>query len=293
LFKVATWNINSIRVRLPHVLAWLQEHSPDVLCLQEIKMLDADFPVAAFEALGYQVSVSGQKTYNGVAIISKHVMKDVVTAFPDFDDPQKRILTATIGDVRIINLYIPNGSDVGSEKFHYKLTWLQHLKLFLTQELKQYQKIIVVGDFNIAPENDDVYDPQAWQNQVLFSSQERAEFQEILTLGFVDTFRLFAQPEKSYTWWDYRMAAFRRNMGLRIDHIIATPAVSAQCVSCIIDKKPRALEQPSDHAPVVAELDFLVKFPWGLPAMTLLSPSSTSGGGPNLFEDQVGGGIAS
>lgn len=252
MFKIATWNVNSIRVRQPHVLAWLQEMSPDVLCLQEIKMINEGFPTAAFESLGYQIQVSGQKTYNGVAIISKHAMQNPVMAFPNFDDPQKRILAVTMGNLRIINLYIPNGSEVGSEKYQYKLTWLQHLKLFLTQELKQYQKIVVVGDFNVAPEDRDVHDPVKWLRRVLVSPEERAALQEIMHLGFVDVFRLFDQPEKSYSWWDYRMMAFRRNMGLRIDHIIATPTVSAQCVSCNIDKKPRALEQPSDHAPVVA-----------------------------------------
>jgi len=251
LFKIATWNVNSIRVRLPHVLSWLQETSPDVLCLQEIKVIDQDFPGAAFEALGYQVFVSGQKTYNGVAIVSKQVITKPITVFPSFEDPQKRMLAVSVGDLRIINLYIPNGSEVGSEKYRYKLEWLQHLKLFLTQELKDQSKIIILGDFNIAPEDRDVHDPVKWQGQVLCSLAERTALQEIIDLGFVDTFRLFDQPEKIYSWWDYRMMAFRRNMGLRIDHILSTPNLS--CVSCDIDKNPRALEQPSDHAPVVAE----------------------------------------
>ena len=250
MFKIATWNVNSIRVRLPHVLAWLQETSPDVLCLQEIKVIDQDFPVAAFEAVGYQVVVSGQKTYNGMAILSKQALTNPITVFPSFEDPQKRVLAVSINDLRIINLYVPNGSEVGSEKYSYKLEWLQHLKLFLISELKQHQKIIILGDFNIAPEDRDVHDPVKWQGHVLCSPAERAALQEIINLGFVDTFRLFDQPEKSYSWWDYRMMAFRRNMGLRIDHILTTPNLS--CVSCDIDKKPRALEQPSDHAPVVA-----------------------------------------
>lgn len=250
MFKITTWNVNSVRVRLPQVLAWLEAVSPDVLCLQEIKVIDQDFPTAAFEALGYQVMVSGQKTYNGVATLSKQALTRPLTAFPSFEDPQKRILAVSVGDLRVINLYVPNGSEVGSEKYQYKLNWLQHLKLFLLEELKQHSKIIILGDFNIAPEDRDVHDPKAWQGQVLCSPLERAALQEIVNLGFVDTFRLFDQPEKSYSWWDYRMAAFRRNMGLRIDLILATPNLS--CVSCDIDKTPRALEQPSDHAPVVA-----------------------------------------
>lgn len=250
MFKIATWNVNSIRVRAKQVLNWLQDVSPDVVCLQEIKVVDAEFPAADFEGLGYHVIASGQKTYNGTAILSKQPLTDPVTQFPGFDDPQKRILAVSMGKLRIINLYIPNGSEVGSEKYEYKLQWLDHLKLFLAQQLKHYQDMIVVGDFNIAPEDRDVYDPKAWQDKVLFSPKERAAFQDILKLGFVDTFRLFDQTEKTYSWWDYRMAAFRRNMGLRIDHILATPSLS--CVSCAIDKKPRALEQPSDHAPVLA-----------------------------------------
>lgn len=258
MFKIATWNVNSIRVRLQQVLAWLQEVSPDVLCLQEIKVVDADFPSAAFEALGYQVTVSGQKTYNGVAILSKMPTAHSVTAFSGFEDPQKRVLAVSVGDLRIVNLYIPNGSEVGSEKYQYKLTWLQHLRSFLTSELKQHQNIIVVGDFNIAPEDRDVHDPEKWRDQVLCSAAERAALQEIMSLGFVDTFRLQDQPEKSFSWWDYRMAAFRRNLGLRIDHIIATPELSKHCVSCDIDAKPRALEQPSDHAPVLAKFEWVV-----------------------------------
>ncbi len=253
MFKIATWNVNSIRVRLPQVLDWLKRMSPDVLCLQETKVVDENFPHEAFAALGYQAIVSGQKTFNGVAILSRQPLTNAVMQFTTFEDLQKRILIASLQDLRIINLYVPNGSVVGSDKYEYKLQWLRHLKLLLAQELKQYQKMIVVGDFNIAPENQDVYDPQAWQNQVLFSPKERAAFQEIIQLGFVDTFRLFNQPEKSYTWWDYRMAAFRRNRGLRIDHILATPAMVAHCLSCTIDKTPRTLEQPSDHAPVLTE----------------------------------------
>lgn len=253
MLKVATWNVNSIKVRLAHVSDWLKQHSPEVLCLQETKSQDENFPLAAFEAFGYQVLFAGQKTFNGVAILSKQVMTDPVYAFPDYDDPQKRVLAATYGDVRVVNLYIPNGSEVDSEKYDYKLTWLSHLKTFLMNELKRHEKIVVVGDFNIAPEDRDVHDPEKWQGGVLVSPKEREVFQGLIDLGFVDVFRLFEQAEKSYSWWDYRAAAFRRNHGLRIDHILATQALASTCVSSEIDKEPRLLERPSDHAPVLAE----------------------------------------
>ena len=253
MLKVVTWNVNSIRVRFEQVADWLKHFSPDVLCLQETKSQDENFPLAAFEALGYQALFMGQKTFNGVAILSKQTMLDPVYAFPGFDDPQKRVLAATLGDVRVVNVYIPNGSEVDSEKYHYKLDWLKHFKSFLTDELKQHEKIVVVGDFNIAPEDRDVHDPEKWQGSVLVSPKERAVFESLIDLGFVDTFRLFDQAADSYSWWDYRAAAFRRNNGLRIDHVLASTALASNCLSCSVDKEPRMLERPSDHAPVIAE----------------------------------------
>lgn len=252
-FKIATWNVNSLRVRLPHVLTWLADIKPDVLALQETKLPDADFPFTEIEQAGYTAFSFGQKTYNGVAILSRKKIADVITDIPDLADPQRRILGASIGDIRILNLYVPNGESVTSEKYQYKLGWLKQLDIFLQRELKQHPKMIVLGDFNIAPEEIDVHDPKFWDGQVLFSGPERKAFREMLQLGFRDCFRLHAPSEKSFTWWDYRLGAFRRNMGLRIDHILASTALSARCVKCTIDKTPRGWERPSDHAPVVAE----------------------------------------
>lgn len=252
-FKIATWNVNSLRVRLPHVLAWLVDVKPDVLALQEIKMPSEDFPHQAFNDMGYKAVVSGQRTYNGVALISRLDAADIITDIPDLDDPQRRVLAATIHDIRIIDLYVPNGESVGSEKYKYKLNWLKKLDLFLQLQLKKYKKIVVLGDFNIAPDNIDVHDPSAWENSVLFSKPERDAFQKMLALGFKDCFRELLPNEKSYSWWDYRMNAFRRNMGLRIDHVLASDELFVVCKSCRIDKAPRKLERPSDHAPVLAE----------------------------------------
>ena len=256
-FKIATWNVNSIRVRLPQVLRWLESTHPDVLALQELKSITEDFPLQEFERAGYKAIVSGQKTYNGVAILSKHISHDipidVITDFHEFKDEQRRILVATIGGVRCVNLYIPNGESVTSSKYQYKLTWLNHLTNFLQQELVKHPNMIVLGDFNIAPAEIDVYSPVALQSQVLFSGPERAAFQAILKVGLQDCFRLFDQPVESYSWWDYRLNAFKRNMGLRIDHILASKALIGQCRHCVIDKVPRTWERPSDHAPVIAE----------------------------------------
>lgn len=257
MFKIATWNVNSLKVRLSHVLQWLREHQPDILALQEIKLLDADFPLHECRQAGYECVFSGQKTYNGVAILSKKIAMNTVMNLPGLDDSQRRVLATTLDDIRIINLYVPNGESVASEKYEYKLKWLHHLRTWLEQELKIYSKIIVLGDFNIAPESIDVYDPAAWEGKVLFSDPERSAFREIVNLGFNDVFRLFEQPEQSFTWWDYRMNAFRRKMGLRIDHILISHALTPYCKLCYIDKHPRAWERPSDHAPVVAEFDYL------------------------------------
>ena len=251
--KIATWNVNSLKVRLPQVLDWLAAHQPDVLCLQETKLEDANFPSAEIAAAGYQTRFSGQKTYNGVAILSKTPATAVLGAIPGYADEQKRVLAATIDGVRVINLYVPNGQSVDSDKFQYKLGWLKALTAWLEQELTQHPGMVVLGDFNIAPEERDVHDPQAWAGQVLFSPPEREAFRQLERLGLADSFRLFDQPEKSYTWWDYRMNAFRRNMGLRIDHILLSAMLAKTCKSCTIDKEARKAERPSDHAPVMVE----------------------------------------
>ena len=253
--KIATWNVNSLKVRLPHVLDWLAASDADVLCLQETKLTDENFPVADIKAAGYHVVFSGQKTYNGVAIISKQQATDVVTDVPGIDDPQRRILGATIGGIRILNLYVVNGQEVGSEKFAYKLEWLSKVSDYIEEQMKQHELFVTLGDFNIAPDDRDVHDPDAWKERILCSTPERDALQHILDLGLEDTFRLFDQDEKSFSWWDYRAAAFRRNTGLRIDLILASTVLSKQCSSCQIDKEPRQLERPSDHTPVYAVFD--------------------------------------
>lgn len=250
--KLATWNVNSLKVRLPHLLAWLAANPVDVVCLQETKTEDKNFPLQELQQAGYQVAYSGQKTYNGVAILSREPADDVQYGIPNFEDEQKRVIAATINGVRVVCVYIPNGQEVGSDKFQYKLKWLAALTAWLKDELIKYPGLALLGDYNIAPEDRDVYDPVAWQGNVLVSEPERAAFQSILNLGLRDAFRLFEQDEKSYSWWDYRMMAFRRNMGLRIDHILISSGL--QCSACHIDKAPRKLERPSDHTIVVAEV---------------------------------------
>ncbi len=252
--KIATWNINSLKIRLPQVLDWLAENQPDVLCLQETKLQDENFPLPAIAAAGYQTIYSGQKTYNGVALLSKKCGSEIVTAIPGLDDPQKRVLAAVYDDVRVICIYVPNGESLESEKYQYKLKWLAALNSWLQDMLSKHQKLVLLGDFNIAPEKCDVHNPELWDGQVLFSLPEREAFREILKLGLLDSFRLFEQPEKSYTWWDYRMMAFRRNMGLRIDHILLSSELAKICTACVIDKATRRLERPSDHVPVMVEL---------------------------------------
>jgi exodeoxyribonuclease-3 len=251
-FSIATWNVNSLRVRLPHVQAWLGTNKPDVLALQEIKVTDADFPYDEIKAAGYEAVVSGQRTYNGVALLTREPARDVLTDIPGLEDTQRRVLAATIGDVRVINLYVPNGESVNSEKYQYKLNWLKHLHAWLKDEIKQHAKLVVVGDFNIAPHNIDVYNPKAWEGQVLFSVPEREAFQGLLRLGLLDVFRVVHSDLQAFSWWDYRMNAYKRKMGLRIDHILATETLVKNCERCIIDENPRALERPSDHAPVAA-----------------------------------------
>ena len=251
--KIATWNVNSLKVRLPQVLDWLAASDADVLCLQETKLTDENFPADEIKAAGYQVIYSGQKTYNGVAIISKREAGDIITDVAGLDDPQRRIIGATIDGIRILNLYVVNGQEVGSEKYAYKLEWLARIADFIKAELQQHELFITLGDFNIAPQDRDVHDPDAWRERILCSTPERNALQHILDLGLEDTFRLFEQQEKSFSWWDYRAAAFRRNMGLRIDLILASKALSRKCTACSIDREPRQLERPSDHTPVYAE----------------------------------------
>jgi exodeoxyribonuclease-3 len=253
--RLATWNVNSLKVRLPQVLDWLKAHQPDVLCLQETKLEDAKFPASEISAAGYQALFSGQKTYNGVAILSRAVASNALTAIPDFDDPQKRVLAASIGALRAVCLYVPNGQSVDSDKYRYKLEWLAAVTAWLKHELASHPQLVVAGDYNIAPDERDVHDPKAWEGQVLFSAPERKAFQDLLAVGFKDGFRLFDQPAQTYTWWDYRMHAFKRKMGLRIDHILLNESLAARCRACTVDAEPRKAERPSDHAPVWADLE--------------------------------------
>lgn len=258
--KLATWNINSLKVRLPQVLDWLEKSPVDALCLQELKLDNDKFPIDAFTEAGYQAAWAGQKTYNGVAIISRIAGTDVQRNIPEFDDHQQRIIALTLpspaGDVRVISAYCPNGQAVGSDKYEYKLRWFQALQIWLQAELLRYPRLAVLGDYNVAPKDEDVHDPAKWVGDVLVSEPERAAFESVLALGFTDAFRMFDQADKSFTWWDYRRFAFRRNAGLRIDHVLLSDALRSYCVSCDIDKAPRANEQPSDHTPVIATLDF-------------------------------------
>ncbi len=251
--KIATWNVNSLKVRLGHVKDWLASAEPDVLVLQEIKQVTEDFAADEFAAMDYAAIASGQKTYNGVAVIARSAPQDPVTDFPGFEDPQRRILAVTVGAVRIVNLYVPNGSSLESDKYQYKLRWLAALKDFLQAELAAHEHVVVLGDFNIAPEDKDVYDPEKWGEDVLCSPPERDALRAILDLGFVDVFRKFVPEEKVFSWWDYRAAAFRRNAGLRIDLILASRGLADNSTDSYIDREPRTWERPSDHTPVVAE----------------------------------------
>jgi len=253
--KIACWNVNSLNVRLPHVLAWSEVARPDVLALQETKLPDDRFPVEELAAIGYHSTFSGQKTYNGVAVLSREKARDPVTDIPGLDDPQRRILAVTVGDVRIVNLYIVNGSEVGSEKFEYKLHWLENITAWLSAEMKDHENLVVLGDFNIAPDDRDVYDPEEWREKILCSTPERDALGRMLKLGLTDTFRMFEQEERTWSWWDYRMNMFRRKMGLRIDLVLASQAMARRCTASYIDIEPRRQERPSDHAPAVAEFD--------------------------------------
>jgi exodeoxyribonuclease-3 len=253
--KIATWNVNSLKVRLPQVLDWITATAPDVLCLQETKLTDENFPAEAIETAGYHAAFAGEKTYNGVAVLSRRPLSEVVTDPPGVDDAQRRLLGATCNGLRLLNLYVVNGQEVGSEKFAWKLEWLSRVGRYLESELKAHEHLVALGDFNIAPEDRDVHDPEIWHEQILCSTPEREAFKALLELGLVDTFRLFEQEEKSFSWWDYRGAAFRRNLGLRIDLILASGPLASRCSACRIDTAPRRLERPSDHAPVIADFD--------------------------------------
>lgn len=252
---VATWNVNSLRVRLPHVLAWLAAARVDVLALQETKLPDADFPRADLEAAGYRVSFSGQPGYNGVALLARAPCTEIVTDIPGFEDPARRVLAATVGGLRIVNLYVPNGQSVGSEKYAYKLRWLEALGGWLDAQLQRHAHLVVLGDFNIAPEDRDVHDPAAWEGSVHVSEPERAALRALLAKGLVDVFRLFEQPPQTFSWWDYRGFSFRRNHGLRIDLILASEPLARRCTGSRIDGEPRRAERPSDHTPVLATFD--------------------------------------
>ena len=252
--KLATWNVNSLAVRLPQLLDWLKLHQPDVLCIQETKLSDDKFPQAEIAAAGYQVQWFGQKTYNGVALISKLPALDVVRNIPGHDDAQARVITGTVGGVRIVGAYVPNGQSVESEKFPYKLAWLSALRDWIATEQAVHPQLVLLGDYNIAPEDRDVHDPVAWAGQVLCTADERAHFKGLLAAGLYDSFRLFEQPPKQYSWWDYRMLGFQKNKGLRIDHILVSEALKPRVTSCVIDRLTRKNERPSDHAPVIAEL---------------------------------------
>ena len=254
-FRTTTWNVNSLRVRLPQLKDWLAANPVELMALQETKLPDQDFPAGEIEALGYSVAFSGQRTYNGVAILARSALEDVVPGIPGFEDEQKRVLAATCAGVRVINVYVPNGQSVGSDKYEYKLRWLEALRRHLAEELQRHRRVVVLGDFNIAPEDRDVHDPKAWEGSGHVCEPEREALRALQALGLVDVFRLFEQPEKTFSWWDYRRVAFRRNAGLRIDLVLASEELAGKCAACHVDKAPRRLERPSDHAPVVAGFD--------------------------------------
>ena len=253
--RIATWNVNSLRVRLPQLLEWLAVSAPDVVALQETKLTDDAFPADELRAAGYHCVYSGQKTYNGVATLARTELHGALRDIPGYDDPQRRVLAASVAGVRVINLYVPNGQSVDSDKYHYKLGWLRALRSWLRQELAAHPQLVVLGDFNIAPEDRDVHDPAAWVGSVHVSPEERAALQATLELGLVDVFRQFEQPPQSFSWWDYRAGSFRRNHGLRIDLLLASAPLATRCTACDIDREPRRVERASDHTPVIATFD--------------------------------------
>ena len=252
--KLATWNVNSLAVRLPQLLDWLAANPVEAIVLQETKLTDDKFPRDAIEAAGYAVEFFGQKTYNGVALLSRGTALDVQRNIAGHEDEQTRVIAGTVAGIRVIGAYVPNGQTVDSDKFVYKLRWLEALKTWIADELVRHPQLVLMGDFNIAPDDRDVYDPIGWMDQVLCTPQERAHFEGLIGLGLVDTFRMFDQPPKSWSWWDYRNLAFRKNQGLRIDHILVSEALRPRVLSCVIDKAARKNERPSDHAPVIVEL---------------------------------------
>jgi len=252
--RLVTWNVNSLRVRQERIEGWLAEAEPDVVCMQETKLADDAWPALSFKALGYESAHYGQGQWNGVAILSRRSLGDVVEGIPGFADEQKRVIAATVHGMRVVCVYCPNGQAVGSDKYEYKLRWFAALRDYLSAELQNHPRLAVAGDFNVAPEDRDVHDPKAWEGQVHVSVPERAAWRALLALGLKDSFRLFEQPEKVYSWWDYRMMGFRRNAGLRIDHVLLSEELAQTCTSSTVDKAPRKLERPSDHAPALAEL---------------------------------------
>lgn len=256
--RLATWNVNSLNVRLPHVLDWLASNPVDALCLQETKLTDDRFPVAALEEAGYRAVYAGQKTYNGVAILTPHEPTDVQRGIPDFVDPQQRVIAATIdagtGPVRVVCAYFPNGQSIESDKYRYKLDWCDALHGFMREQMPSYESIALLGDYNIAPDDRDVHDPVLWAGQVLCSEPERERFRALIGLGLIDAFRLFEQPDRTFSWWDYRQLAFVKNQGLRIDHVLLSKALAERCTACVIDRSARKKPQPSDHAPVVVSI---------------------------------------
>jgi exodeoxyribonuclease-3 len=252
---LGTWNVNSLRVRLPHLEQWLATSPVNVLGLQETKTVDGEFPAGEIERLGLAGAWHGQRTYNGVALLAREPVADVVRGIPGYDDEQARVIAGTVRGVRIIDVYVPNGQAVGSDKYGYKLEWLARLRDYVAAEMATHARLAVVGDYNIAPADADVHDPAAWAGQVLVSDPERGALGALVSLGLGDVFRRFEQPEKAFSWWDYRAGAFRRNAGLRIDLILASPALAERCTGCWVDAEPRRWERPSDHAPVVATFD--------------------------------------
>ncbi len=259
--KIATWNVNSLAVRLPQVLDWLAANPVDVLCLQELKLSDDKFPLDALTAAGYQSAVFGQKTYNGVAILSRAPARNIVRNIVGFTDEQSRVIAATLdtpqGELRVVNGYFVNGHAPGTDKFEYKMRWLEGLRNWLRDELSAHPRLVLVGDFNITCDDRDTYDAEGLRETIHHTTEERQHLQALLALGLHDAFRLFEQPEKSYSWWDYREMAFRRNRGLRIDYILVSDALKPRVSACVIDKLPRKNERPSDHVPVVAHLNLL------------------------------------
>ncbi len=254
--KIASWNVNSLKVRLQHVLQWCKDNKPDILAIQETKLTDDKFPEKEIKDAGLHVVFSGQPTYNGVAIISSSPATEIITDIKGLDDPQRRIVAATIDDIRIINLYVVNGQAPDTEKYHYKMHWLDKVTDFIAEQMQTYENVVVLGDFNIAPDDRDVYDPVYWQDKILCTDLERQKLNEILDLGFDDSFRLLHDDAGHFSWWDYRMGGFPRNLGMRIDLILSNEPMSEMLTSAYIDKQPRSWERPSDHTPVVAEFDY-------------------------------------